>query len=95
MELEERTSKKRFIMDSLPYAGEVGAVCADPSIPEEHLAADAGEDFDYVAMRKASSPPGRVFLYLRRDGYDIKLVNIDDFIRVMSQVKWSTSNAFG
>jgi hypothetical protein len=95
VDLEECTSKKRSIMASPPYAGEVGAVRADPSIPDEHLAVGAGEDAAYVAMPKASSLRERVFLYLRRAGYDIKLVNITGFTRAMSQVKWSTGNASG
>ncbi|KAE8816354.1 La-related protein 6 [Hordeum vulgare] len=82
-------------MASLAYAGEVGAVHADPSIPEEHLVVEVGEDVDYVTMSKTSSLRTHVFMYLRRAGYDIKLVNIDGFTRAMSQVKWSTGNAFG
>ncbi|KAE8805978.1 La-related protein 6 [Hordeum vulgare] len=80
-------------MDSPPYAGEVGDVRANPLIQEEHLATEAGEDVDYVAVSKASSMRALVFRYLRRDDYDIKLVNITGFTRAMSQVKWSTSNA--
>ncbi|KAE8813170.1 La-related protein 6 [Hordeum vulgare] len=55
----------------------------------------AGEDIDCVAMSKASSLQARVFLYLRRSDYDIKLVNTDGFTRAMSQLKWSTSSASG
>ena len=82
-------------MASPPYAGELGVVRADPSIPDEHLAARAGEDAAYVAMPKASSLRAHVFMYLRRAGYDIKIVNITSCTRVMSQVKWSTGNASG
>ena len=34
--------------------GEVVAVRPDLSIPEQHVAAEAGEDVHYVAMPKAS-----------------------------------------
>ncbi|KAE8804976.1 La-related protein 6 [Hordeum vulgare] len=46
-------------------------------------------------MSKASSLQARVFLYLRRAGNDIKLINIDIFIKDMSRVKCSTGNASG
>ncbi|KAE8801011.1 La-related protein 6 [Hordeum vulgare] len=82
-------------MASAPYAGEVGVVRADQSIPEEHLATKASEDIDYVATPKASSLWTRVLLYLRRADYDIKLIIIDGVIRAMSQVKWSIHNACG
>ncbi|KAE8776269.1 La-related protein 6 [Hordeum vulgare] len=71
----------------------MGVIRVNLLIPEEHLTTEVGEDVDYVAMRKASSMKARVFLCLRRAGYDIKLVNIDGFTRAMSQVKWSTNNA--
>jgi hypothetical protein len=74
---------------------EVAAVHADLSIPEEHLAAEAGEDVDYVAMAKASRQRARVLLNLRTAGYDIKLVDSEGFTRAMSQVKWSIPNASG
>ncbi|KAE8798018.1 La-related protein 6 [Hordeum vulgare] len=79
-------------MASPPYAGEVGSICADHSIPEEHLTTESSEVVDYVAMPKASSLRARVFLYLRRASYDIKLVNIDGFTLAMPHVKWSTGN---
>ncbi|KAE8776897.1 La-related protein 6 [Hordeum vulgare] len=63
------------------------AVCSDLSIPEQHLVVEAGEDVDYVAMPKASRQRASVLLYLRKAGYDIKLVDSDGFTRAMSQVK--------
>ena len=53
-EPDERSAKKRFIMASPADVGEVAAVRPDLSIPEQHVAAEAGEDFHYVAMPKAS-----------------------------------------
>ena len=64
--------------------GEVAAVCPDLSIPEQHVAAEAGEDVDYVAMPKGSCQRASVLLYLGKVGYDIKLVHTDSFTRVMS-----------
>ena len=53
-EPDERSAKKRFIMASLADVGEVATVCPDLSIPEQHVAAEAGEDVHYVAMPKVS-----------------------------------------
>ena len=64
----------------------------DLSIPEQHVAAEAGEDVDYVAMPKASCQRASVLLYLGKAGYDIKLVDHDGFTRAMSQVTWSIAN---
>ncbi|KAE8799759.1 La-related protein 6 [Hordeum vulgare] len=46
----------------------------------------AGEDVDCVTMPKASSLRAHVFVYPKRDGYDMKLVNIDGFTWAMPQV---------
>ena len=94
-EPDERSAKKRFIMASPADVGEVAAVRPDLSIPEQHVAAEAGENIDYVAMPKASCQRASVLLYLRKPGYDIKLVDSDGFTRAMSQVKWSIANPFG
>ena len=51
---DECSAKKRFIMASPADVGEVAAVCPDLSIMEQHVAAEACEDVDYVAMPKAS-----------------------------------------
>ena len=75
--------------------GEVAAVRPDLSIPEQHLIAKASEDVDYVAMLKASCQRASVLLYVRKVGYDIKLVHTDGFTRAMSQVKWSIPNPSG
>ena len=53
-EPDERLAKKRFIMASPADVGEVAAVRPDLAIPEQHVAAAAGEDVDCVAMPKAS-----------------------------------------
>ena len=82
-------------MASLADVSEVAAVCPDLSIPEQHVAREAGEDVDYVAMPKASCQRACVLLYLGKAGYDIKLVDSDGFTRAMSQVKWSIANPFG
>jgi len=82
-------------MASPPDDVEVAVVRADLSIPEEHLATEAGEDVDYVAMAKASRQRASVLLYLGKAGYDIKLVDSDDFTWAMSQVKWSIPNPSG
>ena len=71
-------------MTSPADVGEVAAVRPDLSIPEQHVTAEAGEDVDYVAMRKASCQWASVVLYLGKAGYDIKLVHIDNFMRAMS-----------
>ncbi|KAE8793804.1 La-related protein 6 [Hordeum vulgare] len=95
VELEEHTSKKRSTMAYLTYAREVRTGRADPSIPEEQLTAETGENIDYVAMSKSSSVRAHVFLFLWRVDYNIKLISIDSFTWAMSQVKWSTSSASG
>ena len=79
-------------MASPTDVGEVAAICPDLSIPEQHITVEAGEDVDYVAMPKASCQRASVLLYLRKAGYDIKLVHTDGFTRAMSQVKWSIPN---
>ena len=53
-EPDECSAKKWFIMASPMDVGEVAAIHPDLSIPEQHVAVEAGEDVDYVAMRKAS-----------------------------------------
>ena len=78
-EPDERSAKKRFIVASPADVGEVAAVHPDLSIPEQHVAAEAGEDVDYVAMPKSSCQWASVLLYLRKAVYDIKLVDSDDF----------------
>ena len=82
-------------MASPADVGEVAAVCPDLSIPEQHVAVEAGKDVDYVSMPKASCQRACVLLYLGKAGYDIKLVHNDDFMRAMSQVKWSIPNPSG
>ena len=82
-------------MASSADVGEVAAFRPDPSIPEQHVTAEAAEDVDYVAMPKASCQRASVLLYLRKAGYDIKLVHTDAFMRAMSQVKWSIPNPSG
>ena len=72
-------------MASPADVGEVAAVRPDLSIPEQHVAAEAGEDVDYVAMPKACQRAS-VLLYLGKAGYDIKLVHSDGFTWAMSQV---------
>ena len=61
----------------------------------DHGVREVGEDVDYVAMPKASCQWASVLLYLGKAGYDIKLVDNDDFTRVMSHVKWSFPNPSG
>ena len=51
-------------MASPADVGEVAAVRPDLSIPEQHIATEAGEDIDYVAMPKASCQRASVLLYL-------------------------------
>ena len=82
-------------MASPADVGEVAAVRPDLSIPEQHAAAEAGEDIYYVAMPKASCQRASVLLYLGKAGYDIKLVHSDGFTRAMSHVKWSIPNHSG
>ena len=82
-------------MASPADVGKVAAVRPDLSIPEQHVAAEAGKDVDYVAMLKASCQRASVLLYLRKAGYDIKLVHSDGFTQAMSQVKWSIPNTSG
>ena len=77
-------------MASPADVGEVATILPDLSILEQHVAVEAGEDVDYVAMPKAS-----VLLYLGKAGYDIKLVHSDGFTRAMSHVKWSIPNPSG
>ena len=55
-------------MASPADVGEVAAVRPDLSIPEQHVAAEAGEDIDYVAMPKASCQRASVLLYLGKAG---------------------------
>ena len=75
--------------------GEVAAVRPDLSIPEQHVAAEASKDIDYIAMPKASCQWDSLLLYLGKAGYDIGLVDSDGFTRAMSQVKWSNPNPSG
>ena len=82
-------------MASPADVGEVATVRPDLSIPEQHIAAEAGEDVHYVAMPKASCQRASVLLYLGKAGYDIKLVHTDGFTRAMSQVKLSIPNPSG
>ena len=63
-EPDECSAKKRFIMASPADVGKVAAVRPDLSIPEQHVATEAGEDIDYVAMPKASCQRASVLLYL-------------------------------
>ena len=94
-EPNERSAKKRFIMASPTNVGEVAIVHLDPSIPGQHVSMEAGKDVDYVSMSKASCQRASILLYLRKAGYDIKLVHTDGFTRAMSQVKWSIPNPSG
>ncbi|KAE8816402.1 La-related protein 6 [Hordeum vulgare] len=94
-EPDERSTKNRFIMASPAGVGKLVAIRPVLSIPEQHLAAKAGEDVDYVAMPKASHKRSRVLMYLQKVGYDIKLVDNEGFARAMSQVKWSIPNPSG
>ena len=82
-------------MASPPDNGEVAAICADLSIPEEHLTTEAGEDIDYVSMVKDSRQRAHVLLNHLTAGYDIKLIDSEGLTRAMSQVKWSIPNASG
>ena len=82
-------------MASPADVGEVAAVRPDLSIPEKHVAMEAGEDVNYVAMSKASCQRACVLLYLGKAGYDIKLIDSDGFTRAMSQVTWSIPNPSG
>ncbi|KAE8771731.1 La-related protein 6 [Hordeum vulgare] len=59
------------------------------------LTRKVSEDIDYTIVPKASSLHARLFLYLKRAVYDIKLVNIDGSTHAMLQVKWSIGNASG
>ena len=52
-------------MASPADVGEVAAVRPDLSIPEQHVAAEAGEDVDYVAMSKASCQRACVHFFPR------------------------------
>jgi hypothetical protein len=79
-------------MASPADVGKVAAVRPDFSILEQHLVVEAGEDVEYVAMPKASHQRASTLLYLRKAGYDIKLIDSDGFTRAMSQVKWSIPN---
>ena len=94
-EPDERSAKKRFIMASPTDVGEVAAIRPNLSIPEQHVAVEVSEAIDYVSMMKASCQRASVLLYLGKAGYDIKLVDSDDFTRAMSQVKWSIPNPSG
>ena len=82
-------------MASPADVGEVAAIRPNPSIPEQHVAMEAGEDVDYVAMSKASCQRACVLLYLGKAGYDIKLVDSDGFTQAMSPVMWSIPNPSG
>ena len=82
-------------MASPADVGEVAAVRPNLSILGQHIAAEAGEDVDYVAMPKASCQRASVLPYLGKAGYNIMLVHNDGFTRAMSQVKWSISNPSG
>ena len=62
----------------------VVAVLPDMSIQEQHVAAEAGEDVDYVATPKASCQWASILLYLGKACYDIKLVDSEGFTRAMS-----------
>ncbi|KAE8802857.1 hypothetical protein D1007_21394 [Hordeum vulgare] len=53
------------------------------SIPEQHLAAEASKEVDYVAMPKASRQWASVLQYLRKGGYNIKLVDRNAFTQAM------------
>ena len=82
-------------MASLAAVGEVAAVHLDLLIPEQHVAGEAGEDVDYVAMSKAPCQRASVLLYLGKAAYNIKLVHTDGFTQAMPQVKWSIPNPSG
>ena len=82
-------------MPSHADVGEVAIVRADLSIPEQHVAVEAGEDVHDIAMPKASHQRAHALLYPGKAGYDIKLVDSDGFARAMSQVKWSIPNPSG
>ena len=71
-------------MASPADVGEVAVVRPDSSIPEQHVATEAGEDVDYVSTLKASCQRACILLYLGKAGYDIKLVDSDDFTWAMS-----------
>ena len=55
-------------MASPADVGEVAAVRPDLSILEQHVAAEAEEDVDYVAMPKASCQWASVLFYLMKVG---------------------------
>lgn len=82
-------------MASSADVGEVATVLPDLSILEQHLAAEAGEDVDYVVIIEASRQQASVLPYLGKAGYDIKLIDSDGFMWGISQVKWSIPNPFG
>ena len=82
-------------MASPADVGEVATVRPGLLIPEQHVAAEAGEDVEYIAMPKASCRQASVLLYLGKAGYDIELVHSDGFTRAMSQVKCSIPNPSG
>ena len=73
-------------MASPADVGEVAAILPDLSIPEQHVATEAGEDVDYVAMPKASCQRASVLLYLEKAGYDIKLIHSDDCTQAMHRL---------
>ena len=66
--------------------GEVAAVRPDMSIPEQHVAAEAGEDVGYVPIPKTSCQRASVLLYLEKAGYDIKLIHSDDCTQAMHRL---------
>ena len=70
-------------MASPADVGEVAIVRPDLSILEQHVTTEAGEDIDYVAMPKASCQRASILLYLRKAGYDIKLIHSDGFTRAI------------
>ena len=72
-------------MASPADVGEVAAIRPNLSIPEQHVAAESGEDVYYVSMPKASCQRASVLLYLGKAGYDIKLVHTHGFTWAMSQ----------
>ncbi|KAE8777338.1 La-related protein 6 [Hordeum vulgare] len=75
--------------------GEMITIRPNLSILEQHLAAEVGEDVNYVAMIKASHRRAIILLYLGKAGYSIELVDSDGFTRAMSRVKSSVLNPYG
>ncbi|KAE8786137.1 hypothetical protein D1007_40040 [Hordeum vulgare] len=85
-EPDEHSAKQRFITAFSADVGELTIILPDLSFPKQHLNAEDGEDVDYVAIPNASRQQASVLLYLQKAGYDIKLVDNNDFTKAMSRL---------